>query len=112
MKAAQVQCAASISIVTFFRLTNLSLSGRVCESNIKSKTIVGLLSPKGARFAQWGAIAAATGLSSAAHGAMVITPTFTANFNANFGANAAAAQAAWISAANVFTANFSDNIHI
>src|SRR5258707_15567238 len=45
-------------------------------------------------------------------GAMVITPTFTSGFNTAFGANAAAAQAAWISAANVFTANFNDNIHI
>lgn len=44
--------------------------------------------------------------------ALVITPTFTTAFNANFGANAAAAQAAWISAANVFTANFTDNIHV
>jgi hypothetical protein len=43
---------------------------------------------------------------------MTITPTFTAAFNSNFGANAAAAQAAWIAAANVFTANFSDPINI
>jgi hypothetical protein len=43
---------------------------------------------------------------------LVITPTFTANFNANFGANATAAQNAWIAAANVFSTNFSDNIHI
>jgi hypothetical protein len=43
---------------------------------------------------------------------LVITPTFTANFNMNFGANAAAAQAAWIAAAQVFTTNFADNIHI
>src|ERR1700751_5063032 len=42
----------------------------------------------------------------------VINPTFTTNFNTNFGANAAAAQAAWISAANVFSTNFNDNIHI
>jgi PEP-CTERM putative exosortase interaction domain len=52
------------------------------------------------------------GLSAPTFGALVITPTFTANFNANFGANAAAAQSAWISAANVFSANFNDNIHI
>jgi hypothetical protein len=44
--------------------------------------------------------------------ALTITPTFTANFNANFGANAAAAQAAWISAANVLTANFNDPVHV
>jgi hypothetical protein len=43
---------------------------------------------------------------------LVITPTFTANFNTNFGANAAAAQAAWIAAAQVFTAHFADNIHV
>ncbi len=43
---------------------------------------------------------------------LVITPTFTANFNTSFGANAAAAQGAWIAAANVFTHNFSDSIHI
>jgi hypothetical protein len=43
---------------------------------------------------------------------LVITPTFTANFNSSFGVNAAAAQAAWISAASIFTTNFSDNIHI
>lgn len=44
--------------------------------------------------------------------ALTITPTFTAGFNTAFGANAAAAQAAWISAANVFQTNFSDNIHV
>ncbi len=43
---------------------------------------------------------------------LTITPTFTANFNTFFGANAAAAQASWIAAANVFSANFSDNIHV
>ena len=43
---------------------------------------------------------------------LVVTPTFTDNFNTNFGANAAAAQAAWIAAAQVFTTNFADNIHI
>jgi hypothetical protein len=43
---------------------------------------------------------------------VVITPTFTANFNTNFGTNAAAAQAAWIAAADVFTSQFSDAIHI
>ncbi|MDB5333908.1 MAG: Ca2+-binding protein toxin [Phycisphaerales bacterium] len=43
---------------------------------------------------------------------LVITPTFTTNFNADFGANAPAAQAAWISAANVFSTNFTDNIHV
>jgi len=51
-------------------------------------------------------------LSAPAFAAMVITPTFTAGFSSSFGVNAAAAQAAWISAANVFTANFNDNIHI
>lgn len=51
-------------------------------------------------------------LAGNAQAGLVITPTFTSNFNANFGANAAAAQAAWISAANVFTTNFTDNIHI
>ena len=58
------------------------------------------------------ALTATLGLCSPAFGAMVITPTFTANFNANFGANAAAAQAAWIAAANTFTANFNDPINI
>jgi hypothetical protein len=43
---------------------------------------------------------------------MIITPTFTATFNSSFGANAGAAQAAWIAAAQVFTAHFSDNIRI
>ncbi|HVS34823.1 MAG TPA: NF038122 family metalloprotease, partial [Gemmataceae bacterium] len=47
-----------------------------------------------------------------AHAGLVITPTFTANFDADFGANAAAAQTAWIAAANVYSSNFSDNIHI
>src|SRR5262245_26239399 len=60
------------------------------------------------------AFAAVSGFSAGTPSAraLVITPTFTANFNANFGANAAAAQAAWISAANVFTTNFSDPIHV
>jgi hypothetical protein len=44
--------------------------------------------------------------------ALTITPTFTAAFNTDFGGSAAAAQAAWIAAANVFTSNFSDNIHV
>jgi hypothetical protein len=59
-------------------------------------------------------IAAAGGVVaiSAPAFALTITPTFTANFNANFGANAAAAQAAWISAASVFTSNFSDPINV
>ena len=41
-----------------------------------------------------------------------ITPTFTAAFDTSFGANATAAKNSWIAAANVFTSNFSDNIHI
>src|SRR6266481_2250651 len=64
------------------------------------------------RFAQIATLAGAVTLTGPAFGAMVITPTFTANFNANFGANAAAAQAAWISAANVFTANYNDPVHV
>jgi hypothetical protein len=51
-------------------------------------------------------------LTAPASAQLVITPTFTANFNANFGANAAAAQAAWIAAANVFSANFTNNVQI
>jgi hypothetical protein len=47
-----------------------------------------------------------------ARAGLVITPTFTANFVANFGANAVAAENAWIAAANVFSTNFTDNIHI
>ena len=47
-----------------------------------------------------------------AGGGLVITPTFTANFNTNFGANAVAAQNAWIAAANIFSSNFNDNIHV
>jgi hypothetical protein len=47
-----------------------------------------------------------------AFGSLVFVPTFTANFNTNFGANAGAAQAAWIAAANVFSADFNDNIQI
>jgi len=43
---------------------------------------------------------------------LIITPTFTANFNTNFGPNAAAAKATWLAAAQVFTTNFADNIHI
>jgi hypothetical protein len=42
----------------------------------------------------------------------VINPNFTSNFNTDFGVNAAAAQAAWISAANIVTTNFSDNITV
>jgi hypothetical protein len=52
------------------------------------------------------------GFSTPASAQFVINPTFTAGFNANFGANAAAAQAAWISAAQVFTTNFNDNITV
>jgi hypothetical protein len=52
------------------------------------------------------------GLSAPAFGALVITPTFTFGFNTSFGVNAAAAQAAWINAASVFSANFTDNIHV
>jgi hypothetical protein len=58
------------------------------------------------------AIAGAFGLAAPAFGALVITPTFTSNFTNNFGANATAAATAWINAANVFSANFNDNIHI
>lgn len=43
---------------------------------------------------------------------LVITPTFTPEFTTNFGVRAAAAKAGWIAAANIFSANFSDNIHI
>src|SRR5947209_5048718 len=43
---------------------------------------------------------------------MTITPTFTSGFNTAFGGNAAAAQAAWITAANVFVANFNDPINV
>jgi hypothetical protein len=43
---------------------------------------------------------------------LVITPTFTTNFVTNFGANATAAENSWIAAANIFSSNFSDNIHI
>ncbi len=50
--------------------------------------------------------------SARTNAALVITPTFTANFVTNFGANAAAAQASWIAAANVYSSNFSDNIHV
>ena len=63
------------------------------------------------RLAQAALGAAVIALSVPCFG-LVITPTFTANFNANFGANAAAAQASWIAAASVFSANFNDPIHI
>ena len=43
---------------------------------------------------------------------LIITPTFTANFTSSFGANSAAAQLAWIAAANQYSANFTDNIHV
>jgi hypothetical protein len=43
---------------------------------------------------------------------LVITPTFTADFDTNFGTNAAAARDAWKAAADVFTTNLADNIHI
>nr|UXE44814.1 hypothetical protein Hi04_10k_c3780_00002 [uncultured bacterium] len=59
------------------------------------------------RLAQAALAAAVIALSVPSFG-LVITPTFTANFNANFGANAAAAQASWIAAANVFSANFNE----
>jgi hypothetical protein len=42
----------------------------------------------------------------------VITPTFTANFVTDFGANAVAAENSWIAAAAVFSADFTDNIHM
>lgn len=58
------------------------------------------------------AIVVTLAVATPAAAQLVITPTFTANFNANFGANAAAAQASWISAANVFSSNFTDNIQI
>jgi hypothetical protein len=50
--------------------------------------------------------------TSSAPARLVITPTFTSGFNSSFGVNAAAAQASWIAAANVFAANFNDNIHV
>ena len=71
-----------------------------------------LRSSRGSRIVRMATVAGTMALSAPAFAAMVITPTFTANFNADFGVNAAAAQAAWIAAADVFTANFSDNIHI
>jgi hypothetical protein len=58
-----------------------------------------------------GVVAGALILGAPAFG-FVINPTFTAAFNANFGANAAAAQASWIAAANIFTANFTDPIQV
>jgi hypothetical protein len=64
------------------------------------------------RFARVTAAVAAVSLTPAAFGALVITPTFTAGFNTAFGANAVAAQNSWIAAANQFSANFSDNIHL
>src|SRR6267142_5639588 len=68
--------------------------------------------PRGSRILQMATVAGAMALSAPAFAAMTITPTFTAGFNSSFGVNAAAAQAAWISAASVFTANFNDNIHV
>jgi hypothetical protein len=55
--------------------------------------------------------ALAVGVAPSAFG-VTITGTFTSNFNSNFGANALAAQAAWNSAAAVFSSYFTDNIHI
>ena len=43
---------------------------------------------------------------------MVITPTFTTGFDTNFGADAQAARDAWTAAAAIFTALFTDDIHI
>ena len=50
--------------------------------------------------------------SARTYAALVITPTFTANFVTNFGANAVPAENAWIAAANIYSTNFSDNIHV
>jgi hypothetical protein len=66
---------------------------------------------QGSRVAQMAALAGVMALGTPAF-ALVITPTFTAGFNTSFGANAAAAQAAWISAASIFSTGYSDNIHI
>jgi hypothetical protein len=52
------------------------------------------------------------GVGQCASASTVFVPTFTTGFNTSFGANAAIAQAAWLSAANMLAANFSDNIHI
>lgn len=71
-----------------------------------------LRSLSGSRVVQMATIAGAMALSAPGLPALTITPTFTAAFNTDFGASAAAAQASWIAAANVFTANFSDPIHI
>jgi hypothetical protein len=50
--------------------------------------------------------------SARTYAALVITPTFTPNFVTNFGVNAVAAENSWIAAANIFSTNFSDNIHV
>jgi hypothetical protein len=55
---------------------------------------------------------AGVALTAPASAQLIITPTFTDNFNTNFGSNAPAAQAAWIAAANVFSTNFTNNIHV
>lgn len=51
-------------------------------------------------------------IASSAQASLIITPTFTANFVSAFGANAAAAESSWIAAADVFSSNFSDSIHV
>ncbi len=51
-------------------------------------------------------------LSAGANAGMIITPTFTTAFVTDFGTNATAAEASWIAAANAFSANFSDAIHV
>jgi hypothetical protein len=58
------------------------------------------------------ATVAALAAATPATAQFVINPTFTSNFDANFGSNAAAARAAWIAAANTFSANYNDPITV
>jgi hypothetical protein len=69
--------------------------------------------PRLVRFAMvFGCLSFCATFSARTYAALVITPTFTANFVTSFGANALAAENTWIAAANMYSSNFNDNIHV
>jgi hypothetical protein len=97
----------SISLVAFGATLLVGVTGFLCGRD----TVIRLCR----RSRNLGVLALGTAfaiLANESHAGLVITPTFTNNFNSDFGSNAADAQAAWVAAANIFTTNFSDNIHI
>jgi hypothetical protein len=58
------------------------------------------------------AFAVMTISSVPAFGQLVISPSFLPSFATSFGTNTAAAEASWISAANIFSTDFNNNITI